>query len=365
MERVMGLIAANCSSEALGSLTAERTIASLPFGGRYRLIDFPLSNMVGSGIRTVGLVMPYKYRSIIDHVGAGKEWGLDRKIGGLYILPGSVFGVNAMDHRFLLRDVRRNLIFLKRSEKQYVLCAGSNYVCNMDYGELLKSHIDSGAGITMLVQPSRRDDPDLLHVKTIGSEVRAFEEGVHTGDLAFAGSFLIDHDLLVKLLGWYRAVDYMDLFEAIAPDLDKIRVRVCIFDGYFRSIHTIKDYYDVSMELLDRPVRHALFSSERPVTTKILDTVPTKYSGSCRVENSLIPAGCNIRGVVKNSVLFRGVTVEEGAMVSDSVIMQNCVIRSGACVEHAILDRYNEIGAGMAIRGTQEKVFVLPKANRW
>ena len=365
MERVMGLIAANCSSEALGTLTDQRTISSLPFGGRYRLIDFPLSNMVNSGIGTVGLVMPYKYRSIIDHVGAGKEWGLDRKIGGLYILPGSVFGVNTMDHRFLIRDIRRNQVFLQRSEKQYVLCAGTNCINSVDYGKLLKNHIDSGSEITLMVKTCTREDPNLLNVRTIGSEVRAFESGVQPGDLAFAGSFLIDHDLLMRLLRWYRAVDYQDFFETIAGDLDKIRVRVCEIDGYYHGIHTVPDYFRASMDLLKHEVRQELFSAEWPVTTKILDTVPTKYSRGCRVENALIPAGCEIRGTVKNSILFRGVLVEEGAVVENSVIMQNCVIRKGAGVENAILDRYNEIGAGMVISGTPENIFVMDKANKW
>ena len=365
MERVMGLISANYSSEELGTLTDQRTIASLPFGGRYRLIDFPLSNMINSGILTVGIVMPYKYRSIIDHVGAGKEWGLDRKIGGLYILPGSVFGVNSGNHKFLLRDMRRNLVFMRRSSGPYVLVTGSSCVNSMDYTELLKQHIDTGAGITMAVKKCDQDNPYLKSVETEFGLVTSINQGVRAGEMAFLDCFIINHELFIKILDWYMAVDYKDIFDALQADLDKIKVCTWEFEGYSRSIHSTEAYFRTNMELLKYSVRKELFSSERPVTTKIIDMVPTVYSGTSRVENSLIPTGCTIKGHVKDSVLFRGVHVEEGAEVVNSIIMQNCVIKAGAHVENAILDRYNEIGSGAVIKGTDNDIFVMDKKNKW
>ncbi|MBQ9827046.1 MAG: glucose-1-phosphate adenylyltransferase subunit GlgD [Lachnospiraceae bacterium] len=365
MERVMGVISANYSSDELGSLTDQRTIASLPFGGRYRLIDFPLSNMVNSGISTLGIFMPYRYRSIIDHVGAGKEWGLDRKIGGLYILPGSVFGVNSGNHKFLLRDMRRNMVFLQRSQRPYVLMSATSCVNNMDYAGLLKQHIDTSAGITMVVKKCDKDNPYLNAVETEFGAVRSIRKGVRCGEMAFIDCFIINHELLMKILDWYMAVDYKDLFDALSADLDKIKVCTYEFDGYSRSIHSKEAYFRTSMELLRYSVRQELFNPDRPVTTKILDMVPTVYSAKSKVENALIPTGCTVNGTVKDSILFRGVKVEEGAKVKNSIIMQNCVIKRGAIVENAILDRYNVIGSGSVIKGTEDDILVMDKRNNW
>lgn len=363
MERVMGFISANYASNELGTLTDQRTIASLPYGGRYRLIDFPLSNMINSGITTVGVVMPYKYRSIIDHVGAGKEWGLDRKKGGLYILPGSVFGINNSGHRFLLRDMRRNMAFLRRSRKDYLIGAGTSCIYNMDYEQFLKKHIESGAGMTLLVKKMDKDEPHQACVKTEYGLVTGMTSGVKAGDLAFMDCFIINRDLLMNILDWYQAVDYMDLFGALADDFDKIRIHTYELDEYVQCVHSTEEYFKGSMELLSYHIRKQLFLEERPVITKIQDTVPSRYADGCQVENSLIPAGCNIKGKVRNSILFRGVVVEKGAEVENSIILQNCVIGRNAKIGNAIIDRFNVIGEGTILKGTEKDILIKDKAD--
>ena len=365
MKRVLGIISANYSTEDLGPLTENRTIASLPFGGRYRLIDFPLSNMINAGIQTVGLIMPYKYRSIIDHVGAGKEWGLDRKNGGLCILPGTVFGVNTVHHRFLIRDLKRNLAFLKRSARPFVLLTAASFVNNMDYEKLVEAHIESGADITMAVKTADRDNDDLRSVELKKGRVSGFGSGVHPGDTAFLDCFVINHKTLLEIIDAYDAVNYMDFFDAVARELDRLIVGTYEFTGYTCEIHSKESYFRASQELLDASVRRELFDPERPITTKIMDAVPTKYGEDAEVENSLIPAGCEIGGKVKNSVLFRGVTVEPGAKVKNSIIMQNCTIRKDAKIENAIVDRYNVIGEGTVVKGTSKDIFVMSKYNKW
>ncbi len=366
MQRVMGIISANYTTDDLGALTESRTIASLPYGARYRLIDFPLSNMINAGIQTVGLIMPYKYRSIIDHVGAGKEWGLDRKNGGLFILPGSVFGMSAVKHRFLIRDLRRNAAFLKRSARPFVLVTATGLVNNMDYEELLERHLDSGADITMAVKTADRDNDDLKRLDLLtDGRVTAIRPGVHPGDHAFLDCFIINHRTLLDVLDWYEAVSYMDFFDAVSGDLDKLTVATYEFTGYTSSIHSKESYFRASRELLDADVRRELFDPDRPITTKIMDMVPTRYGPDAKVENSLIPAGCEIRGKVENSVLFRGVTVEEGAKVENAIIMQNCTVKRDAKVENAIVDRYNVIGEGTVVKGTKKDIFVMSKNNKW
>ena len=361
MDRVTGLISANYETKAFGSLTSERTIASLPYGGRYRMIDFPLSNMVNSGIQTVGLITPYKYRSVMDHIGAGKEWGLDRKNGGLFILPGSVFGVSSSQSRFLLRDLRRNEVFLKRSQAEYVLLTSTDAVYNMDYRPMVEQHMASGADITMLYHEAVSDAPNDLRLTLSGDQVTGFIRGGHTGDYLFRCCFVIRRSLLLNILDWYAAVDYLDIFEALESDLGKMDIRGYRFNGYICNIATIRDYFQHSMELLKTEVREELFSREMPIMTKVQDSVPTKYLSGAVVKNALIPAGCVIQGIVENSILFRGVKVRPGAVVRNSILMQSCVVESGAVVENAILDRGNTIAAGTVLKGSPDNVFILNK----
>ncbi len=362
MNRVIGIIAANYATEKLGRLTEERTIASLPYGGRYRMIDFALSNMVNSGIDTVGVITPYKYRSILDHVGAGKAWGLDRKRGGLFILPGSVYGVAQADFALTLRDLRRNLVYLMRSPAEYVLLTSVSVVCNMDYRALLQRHIETGADLTVAYNIADAADPAQMAFQMDGERVTSLRRGVEAGDRAFLDCFVISRALLLRMLDWYKAVDYLDFFEALTGDLEKYRICAMRFDGYARSIQNLQEYFRYSMDLLDTRVSDELFSEEAPIMTKMQDSPPTKYLHDARVQNSLIPAGCVIEGTVEGSILFRGVKVGRGAVVKNSIIMQSCVLEEGACVENAMIDRGNVIAAGTVIRGTAGAAFVKEKA---
>ena len=361
MDRVTGMISANYETKALGSLTSERTIASLPFGGRYRMIDFPLSNMVNSGIQTVGLITPYKYRSVMDHIGAGKEWSLDRKNGGLFILPGSVFGVSSSQARFLLRDLKRNEVFLKRSQAEFVLLTTTDTVYNMDYRPMVDKHVETGADITMLYHEATSDAPNDMALTFSGDQITGFSRGGSAGDNLFRCCFVIRRALLMNILEWYAAVDYLDIFEALEPDLGKMDIRGYRFSGYIRNIATVKDYFEHSMDLLQSEVREELFSRESPIMTKVQDSVPTKYLEGAVVKNALIPAGCVIQGTVENSILFRGVKVMPGAVVRNSILMQSCVVEAGAVVENAIIDRGNTIAAGTVLKGAPDNAFILNK----
>lgn len=361
MDKVIGIVAANYDTPELDILTKDRTIASLPYCGRYRLIDFPLSNMVNSGIETVGLVLPYKYRSIIDHIGIGKEWSLDKKNGGLFILPGSAFGLSSSSNRFVIRDFGRNSVYLRRSPAPYVVVTSTNMICNIDYSELYEAHIESGADITMVQTTAIHDNK---YVSTIVSEdgrVKDVTKGVKKGDKAFIDSFIINRELLVDIMEGYKAVGYSDLFDCLKGAYDRFNVRTFEFEGYVKSIFTVESYFEGNMETLAHEVDSDLFNSKRPILTKEQDSAPTKYGRNCDVKNASIPAGCKINGTVENCVLFRNVTVEEGATVKNSIIMQGCTVKAGAVVENAIIDRRNVIESDVVIKGTAEKKFIIPK----
>ena len=361
MDKVIGLIAANYETPALGTLTAERTVASLPFGGRYRLIDFPLSNMVNAGIRTVGVVTSQKYRSLLDHIGAGKDWSLDRNVGGLCVLPGSTYGITSIGSRFVLRDLEQNMVYLMRSPAPYVIVAAANSVNNIDYTDVISAHIKSGADITMVCRKASKAAPLATALKVEGERISGVSHGVKSGDIEFLDCFVASRDLLLKLVEWYRAINYLDLFEVIANDYDKMMVLPYEFKGYSALIADIGSYYSHSMDLLRTSVYDELFCGERPVITKVRDAVPTKYMNGAKVANSLIPAGCIIRGTVKNSILFRGARIEEGAVVENSILFKDSIIKAGAVVANAILDRHNTIEEGAVIKGSSRTPFIKDK----
>ncbi len=358
MDRVIGLIAANFETTDMGQLTEERTVASLPYGGAYRVVDFPLSNMVNSGIKTIGLITPYKYRSIIDHVGAGKPWDLDRKSGGLFVLPGSVFGIHSENSHFLLRDLRRNMIYLQRSPAPYVLVSAANVISHMDYRPIIREHIRSGADVTMVYNTCDRDEPHRLGLTVENGRVVGFKPNPRKYEDAAVDTFVITRELLMKIMEWYAAVDYLDLFEAIEGDLDKMDIHAWKYEGYVRQTFTSRDYFDYSMELLDLDVARELFSRERPLATKAQEDAPAKYLEGAKVKNSLIANGSLIEGEVDHSILFRGVKIGKGARVRNSILMQNCVIGDGAVVENVILDKSGSVNAGAVVKGTGDATYI-------
>ena len=197
MDKAIGIINANYDTPDLKELINGRTAASVPFGGRYRMIDFALSNMVNADITSVGIITPYKYRSLLDHVGAGSEWNLDRKNGGLFVLPGSVFGISSPGSRFLLRDFRRNMVFLSRAQAQYVVITTANVIANMDYSALIEQHEKSGADVTMATITATEADKDLMGVELEAGKVKSTFRGVKPGDEAFIDCFVVTYSLLL------------------------------------------------------------------------------------------------------------------------------------------------------------------------
>lgn len=361
MAKAIGLITANYSTKFPSPLTDSRPAASIPFLGRYRAVDFALSNMVNCGIRTVGMVMPYNYRSLIDHVGSGREWGLARKSGGLFILPGSAFGTSRTGSRFLLRDLAHNKVFLERDNADLVAVSACNWVYNVDFNEIFAAHEASDADITVLTQAARDKDVDVCSFDVVDGRVKGIKHGAAFGDTAFLDCFVVGREKLLELLDWYAANDYLDLFEALAGDYDRVNVQAYDFEGYAAPIFNKDTYFKANMDMLDPKITHELFSV-RPIATKAHDNQPAKFVTGAKVSNSRISGSCRIYGTVTNSILGRGVVVEAGAVVDNAIVMQGCTIKSGAKVEYAIVDRNNVVPEGTEIKGTEAAIFIQAKA---
>jgi glucose-1-phosphate adenylyltransferase len=362
---MVGIISANYSNNSFAQLTKDRPVASLPFGGRYRLVDFPLSNMVNSGIFTVGLITPYMYRSIMDHVGVGKEWALSRKVGGMFILPGSIYGLKNVQSKFLLRDILRNRPYLDRSTSELVVITGCSKVYNIDFNDVAEYHIDRGAEITLIYKKTEVGCETKELFLDIGSDGRITgEHDAQEGeDNCFLDAFIINRDLLMKFLGWYEATSYLDLTEIIFENISHLHVAGYEFTGYMGNADSIRCYMRCSRDLLNPEVNHELFRRDRPIITKIQDSPPAKYWPSSDVKNSLVSSGCIIKGTVENSIIFRGVTIEENAAVRNCVIMQNTVIHKDAVLENVISDKYAVIRQGVKLFGNADAPILVGKGQ--
>lgn len=361
---ILGLVSCNYTNDAFGNLTAERPVAVIPFGGRYRLLDFTLSNMVNAGMRTIGIITPYYYRSILDHVGAGKEWSLNRKSGGMFILPGSIYGLKNARGMFLLRDIIGNRSYLDRSTADFVLLSGTSKIFNMDLRPFFEAHQASGGGITLLYK--RINDAtgrDSLFLERDGEAVTAVRQEATGQADCFMDCLLIDRKLLLNFIDWYQTINYIDVMDIITENLDSLRVGAYAFDGYLGQIDSISDYMNCSMDLLREEVRRELFFGPSKIYTKVQDTAPAKYAVGSRVVNSLVPTGCIIEGTVDNSILFRGVKIGKGAVVKNCVIMQKCEIGPGVVLENVVCDKLVKISHDNKLFGRPGKPLVLSKQS--
>ena len=370
MKQVFGLICANYSPDYMGDIVKDRPIAALPFGGRYRLIDFALSNMTNMGIQSVGVVMASNYRPIIDHISSGKAWGLDRKREGLFILPGANFGARFGAVKFLMGDIIRNQEYLIRANEQYIIISSANQVFNMDYEELARAHIARGADVTLVYKKTSgyyvSDEEKIFLTLNSDGMVSGFGHSqIDEKDNLFCDLLIMNKNLLMDLIDWYKEVPYIDLMEVIEQNHRTIRINAFETDCYLKRIDSVKEYYRTNMDLLKKEVRKELFQGDRKIYTKVRDNPPTKYETGCHVSNTLVANGCVIYGTVENSIISRRNIIEKGAVVKNSILMQGTIVRAGAVVENVISDKYAEIHPGSVIKGRTDKPIYLPKTEKF
>ncbi len=361
---VLGIIFSNVYDDCLSELTNARTMGSVPFAGRYRLIDFVLSSMVNGGIAKVGISTNANYKSLMDHIGSGKSWDLSRKRDGLTLLP--PFNTTGNDglYRRRLHTLCGILPFIADSGKEYVVLSDCNVVCNLDYGKIIDEHIKSGADITIAykrgVVPKLESvmtfelDGDRITNATVG------EPGSTAGDYSL-NITVMSRVLLERLVSSARGQGY-DSFERdiIAKNVSSLYIRGHKVDTYAKTIESLQSYYDISMGLLAGEFKD-LFSKEYPVYTKVRDDMPAIYGICANAKNSLVADGCIIKGTVENCILFRGVHIAEGAVVKNSIIMQDSFISSGAKINCAILDKGVVVKPGRELSGAESYPLYIGK----
>ncbi|HOJ88747.1 MAG TPA: glucose-1-phosphate adenylyltransferase subunit GlgD [Pseudothermotoga sp.] len=342
--RILGLILAGGQSKALGSLVSKRASAALPVFGKYRAIDFTLSNMVNAGIRKVGVLTQYNPRSLMDHLGSGKEWDLDRKNGGLFLLQPYVSQEGYYWYKGTADAIFQNMTLLRRGEEDYVLIGSGDHIYKIDFSQVFEFHISNGADITLLVK-EMDETYDLSQygiVEMSGNRIIDIEEKPEKPktNVAFLGIYFMNKYFLMELLYNYVTKGETDLLTIIQSQLDRLKVCGYLFNGYWRNVKKgINEYFRINMDGLKKEVRGELFYRYGKIYTKLKDLPPPKIGGTAIVRNSILSDGCIVNGNVENSILFRGVNVKAGAVVENSVVMQDTVIEEGAVVRNAVLDK--------------------------
>lgn len=369
MSKVLGLIFANMHEQALPELTKARAMASVPFGSKYRLIDFPLSGMVNSGITQVGIITKQNYYSLMNHLGMGSEWDLARKTGGLHILP-PYGSENAGMYRGRLEALAGAAEFISESRAEYVLMADSNIVANMDMKPIVDFHEKSGADITCVygkvVYPTERAlVQTILCVNEHNEVYDVLARPAMSGEMNVAlNIYVMKRSFLEDLI---RESECRSLYsfetDILQHKLHDFKVMGYKYEGYFELIDSMKTYYKTTMDMKNREISREVFSLETPIYTKVRDVAPAKYGIDCSVKSSLIADGCIIEGSVENSVLFRGVKVGKGAVVKDSIVMQDAVIDEKAAFINAIADKDVTITKNRTITGSADFPVYISKGG--
>lgn len=364
---MMGIIFSNIYDNNMGELTRERTSASIPFGGRYRQIDFILSNMANSGIRDIGIITKYNYQSLMDHLGNCDEW--DLKLGdGVRFLPPYATGHTGA-YRGKLEALQTALPVLERSSCDYVVLADTTVLCAINFLEVLEKHVESGCDVTVVAKHGRCDGhraQQLAMKLDENGKLIDLAAGYCAPEEYLTGMsmFLMERKKLISLIrdmvphGKY----HFERDFILQHYLDgRIRVNVYPFHNVALFNESVLEYYNNSMALLKEDVRHSLFRSEVPIYTKVRDAVPTLFGEHGAAPNCVIADGCHIYGTADSCVIFREVDIEESAEVRDSIIMQGVRIGAHSKLRYVILDKNITIKPGTQLLGSPDHPLVINK----
>jgi len=364
VQTMMGLVNLVHEHDFLNELTYSRCGAAVPFAGRYRLIDFPLSNMSRSHIHEVALFTRNKYRSLIDHLGSGADWNLNKRHGGLFILPPD-WNDPAVAPKGDISYFHHHRDYFMRGKSDYVLISGSQFICNSAYDGLFQQHLDRGADVTLLTTTYDELLPEHNACMKVGIGEHGTVQSLTNDPIntrVFSGVYVLNKSLLLELVDDCIANDKSHFFlDGIKANIDRLTIHAYHYDGYSAIVNDVDSYYRQNMALLNPSAYRRLFSKEQRVLTKTGNQAPAKYAGSARVSRSLIATGGFIEGTVENSVLFSDVQVGTGAYVKNCILMKQCVIEPGAYLENVIVDKDATITMNQVLIGAKQVPYIIAK----
>ena len=365
---VMGIIFTNDAT--MGELTNKRTMASIPFGGRYRQVDWALSNLACAGVRHVGIISRHSYQSLMNHIGDGEEWGLELEEGGLeFLTPYAQSTVGT--YRGKLESLNNAMDFLEYgAEDELVVMIDSAILSNIDLNAVLDAHVASGKDITVVTKAGVCNGEKMidLALKVEDGEIKDMVVNYAAGEdyVASMDIFVMSKKFLMKSVKEMIARDKFHMDRDLVMggwNHGVVSVNTYAFEGVALYNESVEEYFANSMALIKKDVRKDIFNGAHVIYTKVRDRVPTYYGEDCEVEDSLIADGCIIEGEVENSVLFRQVTVAEDAEVEDCILMNDCVVGEGAELKYCILDKNVTVTPGAKLIGTKKNPIIVKRGE--
>lgn len=368
-KNMLGIVFAEIyGSEELNALTYDRNMAAIPFGGRYRLVDFTLSNMVNSGIDNIGVLVKQHYRSLMDHLANGQEWDLNRKKGGLHIIPPYANESSAHSSVGKLDELRGALDLLIDSSESYVLLADANVVCSMDYRPALEAHIASGADITAVTYPAHNGASTSYNYVFVPKDGKAaafaLNEVPKSGCEIGIGTYIISREMLIDIVTEFTAFGAYHFERAFMQrqlNAGKLSINLYSVDCPVLFTNSVTEYLNNSLALTDQEVSRSIFRPNWPIYTRVNDEVPTYYGADCSISSCIIADGCVVEGSAEHSVLARGVKVGKGAKITNSVIMQGVVVGENAVLENVIIDKWAVVSPGTELKGLSTAPVIIRK----
>ena len=367
----MGIIFSDIHSWSIAELTAHRTVASIPFAGRYRLVDFALSNMVNSDIYKIGIITKSNYQSLVDHIASGKDWDLSRKNGGITILPPYIIGGQSGPYKGRLDALVRIKRFIESANADYVVLSDCDVIFNIDFDDIVAAHRKSCADITAVYSRC-----NIARERAQHSIIYGINESGRITDMLLNPD--IEGEQNVSLNSWVMSKDYLlsqisnaathgftNFFKyMLLENVKYSKIMSFCHEGYNAHIESLSSYVEANMDMIDKKNRSGLFYvSGRPIHTKVRDSSPTKYGSNACVKNSFIADGCVIEGNVENSVLFRGVKISAGSTVKNCILMQDTLIENNASLSWIISDKNVIVRDNRVLSGDINYPFYIAKGR--
>ncbi|MDO4460779.1 MAG: glucose-1-phosphate adenylyltransferase subunit GlgD [Clostridia bacterium] len=366
--KAMGILFAYVNEKRVSELTKERVIASIPFGARYRLVDFPLSNLVNSGVKKVGVITEQNYQSLMDHLGSGKAWDLSRKNEGLFLLP--PFGADHSRNDGKVESLHSIKVYLESSREEYVILSDCDYVANVDYADALEFHIANEADVTAIYRRGTAVEGLMENVYTIDPENRiretmVTEKGINNANIGM-GMYIFRREYLLDVIEECYGKNILDFDRVVMSMLVKdAKVFGYEFGGTALQITSLASYFEANLALMDPKVRNELFMNpKQPIYTKNRDDMPAKYGLGSNVQNSLVADGTVIDGEVENCVIFRGAVIGKGAKLKNCVIMQDTVVGDNCELNYVVADKNVIIESGRKLAGYDTYPVYIAKRSK-
>lgn len=370
MNKCLGVITTDDIDKNFGDLCKHRSSYMLPFGGRYRIIDFALSNMVNHGLGNIAVYTGGNIRSALDHLGNGKPWDLDRRFNGLFLFAPTI-EEDLMLNKGEISQFSSTWQFFDRIKEENILLRHPNYLAKVDITEAHKKFKKTDADITLVYK--KVDDPkgNLINSNKLylDEDENLLDIGVNLGTEHKFNHFIhmsfFKKEVFLKLIKESKEKgDSLSMMDAIMKNKDKFKINAYEFKGHVENIIDLKSFYDANLNLLDRNISKEIFYKGGRVFTKTQDEPSTYYTDTGDASNSFIANGCIIKGKVENSVIFRGVKIGKNAIVKNSIIMQKTVIEDNAVVVNSIVDKSSNISKNANIAGGNTAPFVVEKYGR-